>query len=112
MGILLLSIDPPPTQIWRWCSGMALGLMIPFIVVNSKTVRKIPRQDQQNVSRLLYFSMAVLGTVTFVLQIINITAWNRFWAFFASIFVNLVAAIAQFLRLVLLPPHRKAENLE
>src|ERR1051325_6718333 len=40
-GILLLTIDPPLTAIWRWCSGFALLLSLPFIVVNSAAARRI-----------------------------------------------------------------------
>jgi hypothetical protein len=36
---------------------------------------------------------------------INFAVWNRFWPLFALIFVHLVAALAQFVRMVLLPPH-------
>jgi len=40
-----------------------------------------------------------------ILQAINLAVWDRFWPFFAAIIVNLIAAIAQFVRFLLLP-HR------
>jgi hypothetical protein len=43
--------------------------------------------------------------VAVALQAINFAVWNRFWPFFAVIFVHLLAALAQFIRMVLLPPH-------
>jgi len=47
----------------------------------------------------------VLGTAALVLQVINVTVWNRFSPFFALIFMHLIAALIQFVRMVLLPPH-------
>ena len=47
----------------------------------------------------------MLGTAALVLQVINVTVWNRFWPFFALIFMHLIAALIQFVRMVLLPPH-------
>ena len=49
----------------------------------------------------------MLGTAALVLQVINLTVWNRFWPFFALIFMHLIAALAQFIRMVLLAPHRR-----
>ena len=44
-GILLLTFDPPPVAIWRWCSGLALVMQVPFII-NSTTARKrVPAAD-------------------------------------------------------------------
>jgi len=104
-GMLLLTTNPPPLAVWRWCSGFALALMVPFIATNALTTRQIPRSDLINVNKLLYYSIALLGFVAILLQLINIWSWNQFWPFFFVIFVYLVAAITQFLRLLLLPPH-------
>ena len=38
------------------------------------------------------------------LQVVNFAAWNRFWPFFAAIFVHLTAAVIQFLRMLLIAP--------
>ncbi|MGH8100150.1 MAG: hypothetical protein ACREIW_02550 [Chthoniobacterales bacterium] len=104
-GIWLLAIDPAPEAIWRWCSGFALLLQVPFILSTSARGRRIPRADQAPVNKPLYYSLALLGTVALVLQVINVVAWNRFWPFFFIIFVSLGAAVAQFVRFVILPPH-------
>ena len=105
-GILLLTFEPPPVAIWRWCSGFTLVVTLPFIIINSAGARRIPRSDQRSVNKPLYYSLAALGTAVMILQAINLALWNRFWPFFASIFVSLGAAIAQFVRFLLLPPHR------
>jgi hypothetical protein len=44
-----------------------------------------------------------IGIMTISLQIYNIAVLNWFWPFFAGIVVHLMAAILQFMRLVLLP---------
>ena len=53
----------------------------------------------------------MLGTAALVLQVINVTVWNRFWPFFALIFMHLIAALIQFVRMVLLPPHGSEQPL-
>jgi hypothetical protein len=45
-----------------------------------------------------------------ILQAINLALWNRFWPFYAGIFVSLIAAIAQFVRFLLLPPHGSTDK--
>jgi hypothetical protein len=59
----------------------------------------------QGVNKLLFYGIASLGTAAMALQAINFSVWDQFWPFFALIFVHLVAALAQFVRMVLLPPH-------
>jgi hypothetical protein len=52
----------------------------------------------------MYYSVTALAFIALVLQGINVVVWNRFWPFFAALFVHLIAAIAQFVRMVLLSP--------
>ena len=70
-------------------------------------LRQIKEKGPENHigDRLLFYGIAVLGTAALVLQVINVTVWNRFWPFFALIFMHLIAALIQFVRMVLLPPH-------
>jgi hypothetical protein len=56
------------------------------------------------ISKALYYSVALTGSVAFLLQGINL-AWNRFWPFFFAIFFYLIAGVVQFLRMLLVPPH-------
>ncbi len=104
-GILLLTVNPPPVAIWRWCSGFALFVSLPFIISNSGIARRISAQEIAGFHKTIYYSLAAFGTGALVLQIINVFWWNRFWLFFASIFAYLVAGIVQFVRFLLLP-HR------
>lgn len=102
-AMLLLTVDPPPTTIWRWCSGVAVISQIPFLISTRKDTRNISASERESVNKVLYYSVALLGSFAMLLQIVNVASWNRFWPFFAAIFVHLIAATAQFVRMVLLP---------
>jgi hypothetical protein len=102
-AILLLTIDPAPVSIWRLCSAFSLATQIPFRVSMGKAMRRVPPSEHQSVNKWIYYTIGVVAGVALALQVINIFAWNQFWPFFAGMFVNLVAAVVQFLRLVLLP---------
>ena len=45
----------------------------------------------QAVNKFLFYGIALLGTVALALQAINFSVWNRFWPFFALIFMHLSA---------------------
>ena len=62
----------------------------------------------QTVNKFLFYGIGSISTVAVALQAINFAVWNRFWPFFALIFVQLLAALAQFVRMVLLPPHESS----
>ena len=105
-GMLLLTFDPPPAGIWRWCSGVGFSAQVfVFVYMRQPRQRLFTRADIQMVNRFLFYGIGVTMTVTIALQAINFAVWNRFWPFFALIFMHLVAALAQFVRMVLLPPH-------
>ena len=50
-GILLLTIDPAPVAIWRWCSGFVLLIQVPFILSTSAKGRRIPPMDKARVEQ-------------------------------------------------------------
>ena len=104
-GMLLLSLAPPPASIWRWCSGVGFAAEVAVFVFMRNPQRRISSADLQAVNKPIFYGVIVIVTIAIALQVVNFAVWNRFWPFFAAIFVHLVAAIIQFLRLVLLPPH-------
>jgi hypothetical protein len=59
----------------------------------------------QSVNKVLFYGVGLIWVAAMGLQPINFSVWNRFWPFFALIFMHLLAAIVQFVRMVLLPPH-------
>jgi len=107
LGILLLALGPAPAAIWRWCSGIGFAVQIFVIAYSGNPTRRISRADLESTNKLIFYGIAVLGAVALALQVINFAVWNRFWPFFALIFMHLIAALAQFIRMVLLPPHRQ-----
>ena len=105
-GLLLLSIDPPPLMVWRWCSIFAFVAQVPFFVMTTRARNQVSNAEFKTVAKVIYYPVGLLSFAAVVLQVFNYTRWNQFWPFFAAIVVHLVAAIVQFLRLVLLPPHK------
>jgi membrane protein YdbS with pleckstrin-like domain len=70
--------------------------------------RRLAAVDLQAVNKWLFYGIGLISAAA--LQVINFAVWNRFWPFFAAVFVQLFAALVQFLRLILLPPHRSVEK--
>jgi hypothetical protein len=107
LGIFLLTLDPPPVSIWRWCSGISFAAQLLVIAYTGNPRRRISRAELEGTNKSLFYGIAVLGTAALALQVMNFAIWNRFWPFFALIFMHLIAALTQFIRMVLLPPHRR-----
>jgi hypothetical protein len=82
---------------------MALTCQIPFAIFNFKAARSLTPTEFKGVNRMLFFPFFGIGIITISLQIYNIAVLNWFWPFFAGIVVHLIAAMLQFMRLVLLP---------
>src|SRR5438067_7145253 len=45
LGMLLLTINPPPPAIWRWCSGVVLVSEITFVIVGGGPRPSIPAAE-------------------------------------------------------------------
>ena len=102
--MLLLTMKPPPESIWRWCSGFAAMCEIPVAVTSIKRIRTLSPADFKGVSKIVFYPLFSLAGAVFILQFYNLAVLNSFWPFFANIFVDLIGAMAQFVRLVLLLP--------
>jgi hypothetical protein len=107
VGTLLLTINPPPTSIWRWCSGVALLFQVPFAIANFTTARDFTPREFKGVSKIVFYPLFLVGISSLLLQCLNIAMLNWFWPFFTGIVIHLLAAMLQFVRLVLLPPHKQ-----
>jgi hypothetical protein len=107
-GMLLLTLEPPPASIWRWSSGVGFSAQVfVFVYMRNPRGRLFGRADMAAVNKFLFYGMAVTMTAAIALQAINFAVWNRFWPFFALIFMQLIAALTQFIRMILLTPHRR-----
>lgn len=106
IGLLLLTIKPVPAGIWRWCSAAAVVVALPFAITTSRTFRRLDRQQLQSAlsTRFTFYLLGIPGTVALLLQFWNIAVLNTFWPFFTGITVHLLAGMAQFARIILLPP--------
>jgi hypothetical protein len=106
IGLLLLTIEPVPTTIWRWCSGFAFVTFVLFAITTGKVLDRLDLRQLQNahISRFVLYFFGTLGSVATLLQLYNIVVTGTFWPFFAGIAFQLIAAMVQFARIVLLPP--------
>lgn len=104
-ALLLLAVDPPPSSIWRCCSAFGFTGQVLVAVCMRNPTQGFTRGEREAVNKLLFYGVAVLGTVAMALQALNFSVWNLFWPFFALIAMHLFAAVAQFVRMILLPPH-------
>jgi hypothetical protein len=106
LGLLLLTIKPMPPGIWRWCSGIFLIATVSFVTVTTKMFRRLSLRNvqRQRGNRFIFYLFGAFGTAAMLLQVYNIALVAAFWPFFAGIVYQLVTAMAQFARMILLMP--------
>src|ERR1044071_1167450 len=108
-ALALLAIKPVPLQIWRWCSGVLLAGIIPFLDNARRQFSSLAsaelRSGQANRGVFVFF--AGLGSLSLLLQLYNVAVLDAFWAFFVGIAVPLLAALFQFMLMILRPPTDK-----
>ena len=104
IGILLLTIRPVPTGIWRWCSGFALVISLLFAIPMTKMFRRLDLRQVQSgrVTRLVFYLFGTLGIAANFLQLYNAASLGAFWPFFVGIVLQLVGAMFQFARMIAL----------
>ncbi len=105
-GMLLLSVEPSPVWRWRACSALATVLTIPFAARMNKAVRNLPQYRDRGPTRAVYYLFGTMGTTALVLQMVNVVFLNAFWAFFVTIFVHIIAAAFQFVRMIIFSSDR------
>jgi len=106
IGILLLTIRPVSTSIWRWCSGFAFVVSLVFAVTMTKMFRRLDLREiqRERVTRFVFYLFGTLGIAANLLQLYNAALLGVFWPFFTGIVVQLLTAIFQFARMILLRP--------
>jgi hypothetical protein len=105
-GMVLLSVRPAPPWIWGWCSAFAILLQVPFLVFNSRNLRRLEPNSVRGTGayRYVFYGLAIAGTTLILCQVVNVALLNRFWIFFLGIAFQVSAGIVQFIRMILLPP--------
>jgi len=107
MGLLLLTIRPVPPAMWRWCSAIEFVVFLVFLVTVSRTFRRlggVRKIQREGWSTFMLYLFGALGMATMLLQVYNLALPGAFWPFFAAIVYQLVTAMAQFARMILLLP--------
>jgi hypothetical protein len=106
LGVMLLTIKPPPPGIWRWCSGILLVASMSFVMATGKSFRRLNlgNEQRQPATRFIMFLFGAFGIAAMLLQLYNLALLAAFWPFFAGIVYHLVMAMAQFARMILLLP--------
>ena len=106
LGLVLVTIEPEPPGIWRWCSGIFLVATMSFVMATGKTFRRLNLRNaqRQRITRFIFYLVGAFGTAAMLLQLYNISSLAAFWPFFAGIVYQLVTAMAQFARMILLLP--------
>lgn len=106
VGLVLLTVEPMPQGIWKWCSGLLLIATISFVTASMKSFRRLNIGNQQSRRATLFMSylFGSFGMAVMCLQLFNIGSLGAFWPFFAGIVYQLVTAMAQFARMILLLP--------
>lgn len=105
IAFLLLTIQPALAGVWKWCSGIEFAFLLVFGITNTITFRRLNlRQSQSTLANIIFYLTASLGTAAMLLQLYNIVWLGAFWPFFTGIVLQLVGAMFQFARMILLPP--------
>jgi drug/metabolite transporter (DMT)-like permease len=105
VGLLFLTIKPVAPVTWRWCSGFAALLLLPYATMIVKSLlRFAPGQlKAAGGGKLTSYTLFTLLTAVSLLQLYNVTMLSAFWPFFGAIVSLLLGAMYQFVRLVLFP---------
>jgi hypothetical protein len=106
LGLLLLTMKPMPSGIWRWCSGVAFVVFVVFVTRSGKTFRRLDLREvkPERLTPVVFYVFAAVGVPVLLLQLYNTALLGAFWPFFAAIVFQLIAAVFQFARMILLLP--------
>jgi hypothetical protein len=95
-----------PPAIWTWCSGIGLLANLLFVTATGKIFRRLNLRvvQRERSSRSIFYLFGAFAMTAFLLQFYNIVWLAAFWPFFACIVFQLITAMAQFARMILLLP--------
>jgi hypothetical protein len=105
IALLLLVIQPALTGVWRWCSGIAFVVFLLLGITTTTGFRRFNMQRLQSApANFIFYFVATLGIAATLLQLYNAVWLGAFWPFFAGIVLQLIGAMFQFARMILLSP--------
>ena len=85
---------------------VAFVIFVLFAVTMTKMFRRVDmRQSQrERATRFVVYLFEILGIAASLLQLYNTALLGSFWPFFTGIIFQLITAVIQFARMILLPP--------
>ena len=106
LALVFLTIEPALPGIWRWCSGVLLVATLSYVIPITKAFRRLDFQNMRRrpVTRFIFAVFGLFGIAAMLLQVYNFALPGVFWPFFAAIVYQLVTAMVQFARMILLLP--------
>jgi len=106
VGLLLLTVRPTPAGIWKWCSAFELVVFLSFFITMRKTFRRLDLRQikRERAMGFVFYFFGTLGMATMLLQVYNAALLGAFWPFFTAIIFQIITAMFQFARMILLPP--------
>jgi hypothetical protein len=106
LGLVVVTIEPQPPGIWRWCSGIFLVVTMSLVMTTGRTFPRlnVRNAQRQRNNRLIFYLFAGFGVAAMLLQVYNVALLGAFWPFFAGIVFQLITAMVQFARMILLLP--------
>jgi hypothetical protein len=106
LGLVVVTIEPQPPGIWRWCSGILLVVTMSLVMTTGRTFPRlnVRNAQRQRNNRLIFYLFAGFGVAAMLLQVYNVALLGAFWPFFAGIVFQLITAMVQFARMILLLP--------
>jgi len=104
IGMLLLSANVPGSIAWRCGSGLAVALLFAMGRSYSRSFQALSREQLRDpvTTRLVFYIGGGAGTIVMILQFCNLFWLGVFWPFLLAITTLIVAAIVQFVRMVIL----------
>jgi hypothetical protein len=106
LGMLLLTIEPVPAGIWRWCSGSCFVVSLIFAVSMTKEFRRLDMRQvrRERATPFVFYLFGMFGIAANVFQLYNAAFLGTFWPFFTGIVFQIITALFQFARMILLLP--------
>lgn len=104
-GIFVIAADAFPAAKWRWLSGFAVVLLIPYagMIFRSLTGFSPGALRSAGSSYVISYGLVFTLIAVCLLQIWNTALGVAFWPFFGAIIALIIGAVFQFVRLVLTP---------
>jgi hypothetical protein len=84
-------------------------VLLQFSIGSVKIFRRLDLQKLQRpavIERSFFLVSGVVAIAVTLLQVYNASLLNAFWPFFTAIVIQLIGAMLQFARMILVPPEQ------